>query len=132
MIALALRSAVGAALLADADLATLLGGPRIYDTPPRAASFPYVVLGETAETDWSSGDEPGGEIRLTLHVWSRAAGGREAWSILGELMQRLHDAPLTLDGASLVLIRVTFAEVRRDPDGLTEHGVMRVGALLEG
>ena len=63
--------------------------------PPRDASFPYVALGETVETDWSSGDEPGGEIRLTLHVWSRAAGEREAWSILGQLMQRLR-SPLAL------------------------------------
>ena len=131
MIALSLQAAIAAHLLADADLVALVGG-RIHDAPPRNAAFPLVVLGETAQADWSSGTEAGGEVRLVLHVWSRAEGKREAWTIIGALMRLLHDAPLTLDDASLVLIRTTYAEVRQEPDGITQHGVLRIVALVEG
>lgn len=127
-----LQAAIVALLLADAGLVATLGGPRIHDGAPRNAAFPCVTLGETAVSDWSSGTEAGASIRLTLHVWSRASGKREAWAIVGQLMRLLHDTPVTLDAHALVLLRVAFAEVRLDPDGLTEHGVVRLEALVEG
>ena len=44
----ALRAAVHDALTGNAGLISVLGGPKIYDEPPREAAFPYVTLGETA------------------------------------------------------------------------------------
>jgi len=129
--ALDLQAAIVAALAADTDLAALVGG-RIHDGAPRATEFPSITFGETGQSDWSSDREPGGDVRLALHVWSRAVGKREAWRIIGHLMRLLHDAPLALDDNALVLLRVAFAEVRLDPDGRTEHGVVRVAALVEG
>jgi hypothetical protein len=126
-----LQAAIAAVLAADEDLAALVGD-RIHDGAPRASDFPSITFGEAGQADWSSDNEPGGEIRLTLHVWSRAIGKREAWTILGHLMRLLHDAPLTLEDHALVLVRVSFAEVRLDPDGKTEHGVLRLAALVEG
>jgi len=130
--ALDLQAAVAARLLGDADLVALLGGPRIQDGPPRGTAFPFVSIGEADQADWSDGGEAGGSIRLVLHVWSRATGSREAWTILGRLMALLHDQPLALADHALVLVRAEFAEVRPDPDGLTRHGVLRLGALVEG
>jgi hypothetical protein len=129
--ALDLQAAIVAALVADDDLAALVDD-RIHDGAPRAGDFPSITFGETGQADWSSDSEPGGEIRLTLHVWSRAIGKREAWTIIGHLMRLLHDASLALEDSALVLIRVAFAEVRLDPDGQTEHGVVRIAALVEG
>jgi hypothetical protein len=129
--ALDLQAAIVATLAADADLSALVDD-RIHDGVPRATEFPSVTFGEAGQADWSSDNEPGGDIRLTLHVWSRAVGKREAWTIIGHLMRLLHDAPLVLDDHALVLVRVTFAEVRLDPDGVTEHGVVRVAALVDG
>lgn len=128
--ALDLQAALVARLLADGDLAALVGD-RVDDGAPRATAFPSVTFGETGQADWSSDNEPGGDVRLTLHVWSRVVGKRQAWTIIGHLMRLLHDAPLALDNHTLVLVRVNFAEVRLDPDGLTEHGVVRVMALVE-
>lgn len=128
--ALDLQAAIVAALAADADL-TALVGDRIHDGAPRATAFPSITFGEAGQSDWSSDNEPGGDVRLTLHVWSRAIGKREVWTIIGHLMRRLHDAPLVLEASALVLVRVAFAEVRLDPDGQTEHGVVRVAALIE-
>ncbi|MCX5493077.1 DUF3168 domain-containing protein [Kaistia dalseonensis] len=129
--ALDLQTALIARLRTDLDLAALVGA-RIHDVAPRGTAFPYLTLGDAGQADWSSGTEAGGDIRLSLHVWSRAAGKREAWTIAGVVMRILHDAPLALDTHQLVLLRVTYAEVRRDPDGLTQHGVVQLAALVEG
>ena len=77
---------------ADAALNAVLGGPKIYDEPPRAAAFPYVPLGETRVNDYSTGDGPGEEHQLTLHAWSRQGGTREAHLIAGTLLAALDDA----------------------------------------
>lgn len=52
----ALRAAVHDALVADGGLISVLGGPKVYDEPPRAAAFPYVTLGESRITDFSAGN----------------------------------------------------------------------------
>src|SRR2546421_9702038 len=44
----ALRAAIHNALVADAPLSALLGGPRVYDEPPKSVAFPYVTLGRDA------------------------------------------------------------------------------------
>ena len=44
----ALRAAIHDALIADAALVNMLGGPKVYDEPPRSAAFPYVTLGRDA------------------------------------------------------------------------------------
>ena len=43
----------------------------------------------------------------------------------------LDDAALALDGHALVNLRFEMAEARRDPDGITWHGVMRFRAVTE-
>ena len=53
---LSLRRALHDGLLAHAPLIAILGGPKVWDEPPRAAAFPYVTLGEARTTDWSTGD----------------------------------------------------------------------------
>ena len=128
--ALELQTALVACLAADADLVALVEN-RIHDGAPRGPAFPSITFGEAGQADWSSDAESGGDVRLTLHVWSRAIGKREAWAIIGHLMRLLHDTPLALEARALVLLRVTFAEVRLDPDGRTEHGIVRVAALIE-
>jgi hypothetical protein len=92
----ALRAAVHDALKNNAALNTLLGGSKVYDEPPRGAAFPYVTLGETRISNFSSGDQFAEEHQLTLHAWSRQGGHREAHLITGTLLQVLDDAPLDL------------------------------------
>lgn len=127
----ALRAAVHDALIADGALNAALGGPKIYDEPPRAPAFPYVTLGEARVADFSAGNEPGEEHQLTLHVWSRQGGHREAHVIAGALMQALDDAPLALANHHLVNFRFAVADVRREADGRTYHGLVRFRAVTE-
>lgn len=60
-----LGDAIRTHLLSDTPLTALLGGPRVYDEPPKSIAFPYVTLGETRVADWSTGTEPGEEHHLT-------------------------------------------------------------------
>jgi hypothetical protein len=127
----ALRAAVHDALVADAGLTNLLGGPKVYDEPPRSAAFPYVTLGETRIADFSTGSEPGEEHQITLHAWSRQGGQREAHLIAGALLAALDDAALTLADNHLVNFRFAIADVRREADGRTYHALVRFRAVTE-
>ncbi len=127
----ALRAAIHDALIADTGLTGLLGGPKVYDEPPRAAAFPYVTLGETRVADYSTGSETGEEHQMVLHAWSRQGGTREAHLIAGALLQALDDAPLTLTDHALVNLRFSVADIRREADGRTYHALVRFRAVTE-
>jgi hypothetical protein len=127
----ALRAAIHDALIADASLVALLGGPKIYDEPPRGAAFPYVTLGEARIADYSTGTETGAEHLMTLHAWSRQGGHKEAHIITGALLQALDEAPLTLADHHLINLRFTVADVRREADGRTYHALVRFRAVTE-
>lgn len=127
----ALRAAVYDALIADTALTNVLGGPKVYDEPPRAAAFPYVTLGEARIADFSTGSETGEEHQLTLHAWSRQGGHREAHLIAGALLQALDGAPLALADHTLVNFRFSVADVRREADGRTYHALVRFRAVTE-
>jgi hypothetical protein len=129
--AAALRAAIHDALAADGILVSMLGGPKIYDEPPKAATYPYVTLGESRLSDFSTSTEEGEEHQLTLHAWSRQGGHREAHLVAGALLQALDDAPLSVTGHSLVNLRFSVADIRREADGRTYHAIVRFRAVTE-
>lgn len=129
--AVLLRTAIHGALKADTPLTALLGGAKIYDEPPRAAELPYVTLGQDVISDASTATETGDEHALTLHVWSRQGGHREAHLIAGALLEALADAPLDLGEHRLANLRFIVADVRREADGRTYHGLVRLRAVTE-
>jgi hypothetical protein len=129
--AAALRAAIHNALVADGALSALLGGPKVYDEPPRGAAFPYVTLGDARVSDFSAGSEPGEEHQITLHGWSRQGGHREAHLIAGALLQALDDAPLAPAGHHLINLRFALADIRREADGRTYHALVRFRAVTE-
>jgi len=129
--AVALRRAIHAALTTDTVLTTALGGPRIHDVPPAAPEFPYVTLGEAQVLDWSTATEAGAEHRLTLACWSRQGGHGEAHQLAHLVQQALHDAPLALEGHRLVNLRLSSAEIRREPGGRTYRALLRFRAVTE-
>ncbi len=128
---LALRRALRDGLAGHAPLVEALGGPKIWDEPPRDASFPYVTLGEARVIDWSTGSSSGHEHALTLHVWSRQGGQTEAQVVAGEIISALEQVPLSPAGHRLVNLRFATADIRREDDGRTFHGVVRFRAVTE-
>jgi hypothetical protein len=127
----ALQQAVFAAVTTHPAVTALLGTPRLYDDVPQSPAYPYLTLGQSTVRDWSAGGDGGDEHTLTLHVWSRAGGRREAHEIMGALKIALHDAALTLSGHRLVNLRHELSEARRESDGDTYHGIVRFRAVTE-
>jgi hypothetical protein len=128
---IALQTALYTALTTNADLTTLLGGPRVYDDAPQATTFPYITFGQSIVRDAATSTEPGDEHIVTIHVWSRAPGRRETQSILDQIRSLVHDRALTLTNHRLINIRHEFSDIRRDPDGETLHGLLRLRAVTE-
>ena len=128
---LALQASIFSTLAADAGVLAILGAPRIYDDVPQRTALPYVTLGQTVARDWSTGTEDGCEHLLTLHVWSRAEGRREVHELMSAVKTALHDHLLALEGHRLVNLRHELSEARRDADGETYHGIVRLRAVTE-
>lgn len=127
----ALQTGVYQRLSADADLVARLGGTAIYDDVPQDAPFPYVTLGEITSRERGSASGEGREHTLTLHVWSRTKGRKEVQEIAALVTAALHDANLALQDHTLVNLRFTLSDARRDPDGETYHGVVQFRAVSE-
>ena len=129
---LSLQSAIFAALSANTDLTAATGGAaRVFDDVPPGTPYPYVTFGQAIERDWSASATDGREHTVTLHVWSRAAGRREALAIAALIRATLHDAALTLSGHRLVNLRHEFTDSRRESDGETTHAQLRFRAVTE-
>jgi Protein of unknown function (DUF3168) len=132
MSSFALQQAIYAALAASPDLQSLIGDPpRLYDYVPRDSAFPYVVLGDGSESDWSTATEDGTEHVLQIDVWSRTTGHREAKQIAGVIRATLNDAPLSVSDAALIDIRYVAAALARQPDGQTTRAALRFRAVTE-
>lgn len=127
----ALQQCVFSTLGAAPDVMALLGAPRIYDQVPQPAVYPYVSFGQSLVRDSSTGTEAADEHMLTLHIWSRAEGRKEAHELIAAVRAALHDRPLTLPGHRLVNLRHEYSEARREPDGDTIHGLVRLRAVTE-
>ncbi len=128
----ALQQAVFATLANDGAVKAAAGDPpRLFDSVPRGAAFPYIVIGDDAETDNATATEPGSAYALTIHIWSRAAGRKEALLAAQAVQAALDGAELTLDGHSLIDLRWQGSDVAREPDGETFHARLRFKALTE-
>ncbi len=116
-------------LTEDVTLAELIAG--VFDRPPQGQEYPYITIGESATSDWSTLTTSGVEHRIDLHVWSREGGRKQTESIMERAHTLLHDGSLTIDGHSLVLMRFLSGGIILENDGWTYHGIMRFRALVE-
>jgi hypothetical protein len=128
----ALQQAIFATLCASEDVKEVVGDPpRIFDTPPRGTAFPYIVIGDDTETDWSTATEAGSEHAVQVHVWSRADGRKEAKLAADAVRGALNGAELSVTGQTLIDIHYLETALTRDSDGETIHAVLRFRAVLE-
>ncbi|MCX7325047.1 MAG: DUF3168 domain-containing protein [Hyphomicrobiales bacterium] len=109
-----------------------MGGPHVYDEPPRAAAGTNVVYGGVDARDWSSGDGVGCEQVIDLIVW--AGKGREtsvALALAGRIGAVLHDAALSPAGHRIVNLRQTALEVKHDLKSGLSRATLRLRCITE-
>lgn len=124
-----LQKTIYQTLTGNGTLMALING--VFDRPPQGTPMPYITIGESHSQDWSSKTTSGVEHLLTIHVWSREGGRKEAALIMESIHTLLHQANLTVEGHSLVLIRYISSDITLENDGYTYHGNIRFRALLE-
>lgn len=125
-----LQSALYDRLVMTPAVANAVGG-RIYDDVPSDVAFPYIELGEISSDYAGAKDTHAERLTVTVHVWSRYEGKKEAAEIMKELRLAITSAPLVMSSGNLVLILFNFSELFRDPDGQTRHGVVRFRAVMD-
>lgn len=133
-LAISFQKSVYTALLADADLATLLGGA-IYDAPLSQefndSPKDYVTLGEETVKDGSTGTSYGALHDFNITVHSNRDGYSVAKNIAAKVCDVLLDANLALERGQLVGLRFRSARARagRPPNKRTI--VLTFRAVLE-
>jgi len=141
----AVQIAIYSALSGSNDLVALLasrinaaGMPAIYDDVTQAgdsgndSAFPYIVIGGDSVLDMSTDTSSGGDISVTIDVWSRYDGKRETKRIQAEIYRALHRATLTVPNHEFIGCDFDQEQpVTIDPDGHTYHGVSSFRVLID-
>jgi hypothetical protein len=128
---IALRKSVIARLAADSALTSALGGPRIFDEAPRNVEPPYVLFGDAQIRDWSTQLSRGAEQFAVIAVVSTMPGLSEALNIAQRVVDLLDEAPLALEGHSLIDLRFQTMETKREQNGRFARVNMRFRATTE-
>lgn len=112
-------------------LSAVLAPVPVYDNPPQDLAQPYVVIGEDFHQPWDTDDSIGSESVLTVHTWSTYRGRMEVKTIQGQIYDALHRFELPVTGFATVTVEFESAEVFRDQDGESMHGVSKFRTLVE-
>lgn len=123
------QQAFYAALTADSTLMAKLSA--VYDYVPSEPVFPYVALGEGTEVPLNVFAKDGRDATVTLHIWSRAKGFKEATGILDDLNRLLDHKAIAVAGYSLIVCAYEFSQPMRDPDGFTRHIPVRYRVTVQ-
>ena len=128
----AAQESVYGALTASSTLQGLIGNPaRVYDSVPAVATYPYLTLGDVLVRDYDTKEQSGFEQTIVLHAYSRYRGRQELKAIMQAAYDALHNASLTVTGATFVTCQFQQASTSLDNDGLTSHGVMRFRLVVQ-
>lgn len=114
-----LQSAVYAALTGSTPLMALITG--VFDEVPDGQTYPYVTLGSMVETADDAHDHQGLDSLVTIHVWSKKPGVKEAATIFAALDAVIDRQTLAVAGFSNVQIWQDTHMTVRDPDPLIRH-----------
>ena len=126
-----LVTALFKALNASGELEAALGGSKIFDKLPERVAYPYIVIGRTSTSDWSTATEAGSAITIFIHCWSKAANRSEISTLQRLIEDTLGDGLPAMEDHHLIQLRRQLAETQRDHARGLVHGLMRYRAVLE-
>ena len=102
----------------------------VFDHVPQGTAYPFVTLGEGSVRDFSNLAQQGTEHTITIRVWSREAGRKQASAIMERIVTLLNSASLTITGQTLHSLRFTSSNIVLQDDGLTYRGSLTFRALV--
>lgn len=126
----AVQEMVRGLLTADAPLAGKVSG--IFDFVPEKTEFPYITIGESRVEDESTVAIAIARVTLTVQVYSRAKGRKEADSLMADVHRILQNASGSAAGGfALADMRFGGSDITLLRDGATHHGRMRFVLRLQ-
>ena len=118
----------------QAALVTLLDEiAPVYDGVPPRAAFPYIVIGRSLVTDWSTKTERGSEIRLALTIWDDGEAAESLRGLMIAVEAAMDGFPRDLPGwrvASLVFLRSLISREPGAPSAALIEYRVRVLAVI--
>lgn len=125
----ALQKALHSLLTSDSELSGLISG--VFDFVPAKTAYPYVTLGDMRSVDESTATSTLVRLNLTLHVYSRERGRKEAHEIMQLVYELLHDAQPVTEECRIVSLRYQSSQIELLRDGLTYHGRVVFSCFIE-
>jgi hypothetical protein len=124
------QAAIYAALTANSYISTNNIG--VYDMVPKGTSTPFITIGDMTTVDNSTMGIFRQTISLMIHSWDQDLSQLKLKTMMGAILDTLHDQPLTLSSGHYVsIIRYMSSQVLKDPDGLTVHGIQKFNINVE-
>lgn len=114
----------------------IIGNPaRVFDRVPTkddgtvSAAFPYASFGpmQVVNDGDACGDQA--EVYVQIDLWSRAVGYVEV-KRLGAAVCAALRADLSVEGFRVVVQHIEDIDYRREPDGLTSRGIIKLRVSL--
>jgi hypothetical protein len=127
---LSLKAALRTRLLADPDLAALIGGG-VHDAPPRGLDPPYLALGDARLTENGASLAEGAIIDCELVGVTRERGSAGALELAAAVAAALADPLPTLSAHRLVALDLRQVETRHDPASGLTRAILRLRAFTE-
>lgn len=119
-------------LKASADVMAIAGG--VYDVPPSTpykTKTAYISLGPTDSTPDDADCIDGILHTAQVDIWSKAVGMPECKRLMTAVRRAIDQAVAELPENGLNQVNLTLSRTFRDPDGLTNHGVLQFEFLVE-
>jgi len=114
-------------LTTDEGVRAVLGSsPRLYDHLPADPVFPYLTYGPMRTLDISGDEACIQSHSLSLHIWSRYGGRREALTIMDAISGAIKNTNFDLGGIALVRKHIAYSDIMRGPGADTLHGLLRL------
>jgi hypothetical protein len=126
----ALQKAIYAALAGNSPA---IAGGRVYDRVPAGATFPYITIGNDQVLDDGDSCGDGWEVFADVHLWSRPASGSKAEvkDLAAQVEGAINTMSLAVAGFNVLISSFESLRFERDPDGVTEHGILTMRYILQ-
>lgn len=124
-----LQPAIVSKLKSDAALMNIVTG--VFDDVPQGQKFPFIQISEGEETPLNTFGRKGRESSITISIFSRYKGFKEALQIYSKVDQLLDGVPLDLPTFQLVYLQNDSMNMILGPDNKTRQIPVKYRAFVQ-